>query len=99
MLGVARILETFMPASRLTLLATDACTLCEKAFDLLASMPELQGAGLDVVDIADHEQLLETFGERLPVLACRDQSGAIGQPLDWPFDAAMVSRWLRNLEQ
>lgn len=99
MLAVARILEFVMSAPGLTLLATDACTLCDKAFDLLASMPELRGAGLDVVDVAEHAVLLETYGERLPVLAWRDQTGAILQPLDWPFDAPAVSRWLRNIEQ
>ena len=88
-----------MSVPRLTLLATDACTLCEKAFDLLASMPELRGAGLDVLDIADDDQLIESYGERLPVLVWREQGRFMHQPLDWPFDAAAVSGWLRKIEQ
>ena len=88
-----------MPLPGLTLLATDACALCDDAFDLLASMPELRGVGLDVVDVAEQPLLVETYGERLPVLVWRDESGAILRPLDWPFDAAAVSRWLRNLKE
>jgi hypothetical protein len=88
-----------MTAPALVLLATDACTLCDKAFELLASMPELRGAGLDVVDVADNDQLLEEFGARLPVLAVKISTDGISQPLDWPFDAAAVLSWLRQIKQ
>jgi glutaredoxin len=74
--------------TRLVLLSTDHCTLCERAFELLASMPELRGVRLDVVDVADDEALLERYGERVPVLV------AGGRTLAWPFDAAAVAAWL-----
>lgn len=67
------------PELPLTLLSTDHCTLCERALDLLASMPELRGRRLDVVDVAGDQALLERYGERLPVLQVN------GRELDWPF--------------
>ncbi len=88
-----------MTAPDLVLLATDACTLCDKAFELLASMPELRGAGLDVVDVAEDARLLEEFGERLPVLAVKAPAGGVSVPLDWPFDSAAVVNWLRQIKQ
>ena len=88
-----------MTAPVLVLLATDACTLCDKAFELLASMPELRGTGLDVVDVAENDELLEEFGARLPVLAIRGYAGGMTQPLDWPFDSAAVVSWLRQIKQ
>jgi hypothetical protein len=80
-----------MPTAHLLLLSTDHCTLCERALDLLASMPELGGMRLDVVDVAGDEGLLERYGSRLPVL----RHGAA--ELAWPFTAAEVTRWLREL--
>lgn len=66
-------------AARLILLSTDHCTLCDAALDLLASMPELRGRALQVVDVANDEALLERYGPRLPVLL------AGSRELDWPF--------------
>jgi hypothetical protein len=74
--------------TRLVLLSTDHCTLCERAFEMLASMPELRGVRLDVVDVAGDEVLLERYGEHLPVLV------AGGRTLTWPFDAATVAAWI-----
>ena len=98
MLCCCRVKITSMKPPVLILLATDACTLCDQAFDLLASMPELRGAGLDVVDVAEDDGLLTQFGARLPVLAVKSAVGEITQPLDWPFDAARVSAWLRQIK-
>ena len=87
-----------MDPPALILLATDACTLCDQAFDLLASMPELRGAGLDVVDVAEDDALLNQFGERLPVLAVQTAPGKLTQTLNWPFTATQVSDWLRQIK-
>jgi hypothetical protein len=72
--------------ARMTLYATDHCTLCERALDLLQSMPEARGLALDVVDVAVDDALIERYGPRLPVLAI----GAA--ELDWPFDRVAVGR-------
>lgn len=68
----------------LVLLSTDHCMLCERALDLLASMPELRGRALRVVDVAEDDALVERYGKRLPVLLLA------GRVLDWPFSAADV---------
>ncbi|MEQ8861079.1 MAG: glutaredoxin family protein [Pseudomonadales bacterium] len=73
-----------MTSHALTLLSTAHCSLCEQAFDLLASMPELRGSALRVLDIADDAALVERYGERLPVLLVE------GHELTWPFDAAAI---------
>ncbi|MFW6094227.1 MAG: glutaredoxin family protein [Pseudomonadota bacterium] len=72
----------------LVLLSTDHCTLCERALELLLSMPEVRGHALRVVDVATREQLLARYGERLPVLVVG------GRELDWPFTAEDVARAL-----
>lgn len=74
-----------MKTRALTLLSTEHCTLCEQALDVLASMPEVRGAALRVVDIAADEGLVARYGERLPVLLIG------GRELDWPFAAADVA--------
>ena len=48
---------------------------------------------LRVVDVADDDDLISTYGPRLPVL------GFAGRELDWPFGATDVLRWIRKLEQ
>ena len=66
----------------LILYSTSACSLCERAEQLLRSMPELQFATLDLVDIAQDPALVARYGASIPVLA--DASGA---ELAWPFNA------------
>lgn len=72
----------------LLLLGTEHCTLCERALELLLSMPELRGCTLDVVDVADDAELADRYGPRLPVLLVD------GLELDWPFTPAQVSAGL-----
>jgi len=75
---------------RLVVFSTDHCALCERALDLLLSMPELRGLTLDVVDVAADPVLLESHGPRLPVLSVE------GRELDWPFTREAVARLLRT---
>ncbi len=70
----------------LLLYATSGCHLCEQAEALLQSA----GALVETVEIADDEALLERYGVRIPVLRHRETGGE----LDWPFDAAVIQRWL-----
>lgn len=69
---------------------TSACSLCDQAFDLLMSMPELAGLTLRVVDVAADPALTERYAARLPVLA----HGSV--ELDWVFTAEQVRRLLRS---
>lgn len=68
----------------LVLLSTDHCSLCERALELILSMPELRGRSLEVVDVADDAALLDTYGPRVPVLVVG------GRELDWPFGREAV---------
>lgn len=73
----------------LVMYGTSACSLCDQAFDLLSSMPELGGLTLRVIDVAADPVLAERYGSRLPVLV----SGAA--ELDWVFTVEQVRRFLR----
>ena len=64
----------------LVLYSTGGCTLCEQALDMLLSMPELSGLALRVVDVATEDELLQRYGERIPVL--RFAGREIDPPLD-----------------
>jgi len=68
----------------LLMYGTSACSLCDQAFDLLMSMPELQGLTLRVVDVAADAALTERYGARLPVLSLG------GVELDWIFTTGQV---------
>ncbi len=73
---------------QLTLYATDHCTLCDKALDMLLTMPELVGHQLLVADITNDDALLAEYGERIPVLQCRSRS------LDAPFGEPEVKAFV-----
>ncbi|MCW8978833.1 MAG: glutaredoxin family protein [Marinobacter sp.] len=60
---------------------TSQCHLCELAEALLASTPMPEPIPVDVVDIAQSEELVERYGTRIPVLRRNDT----GVELDWPF--------------
>ena len=83
----------------LVLYSTDHCTLCDQALELLFSMPELAGQSVRVLDVATDDDLLNRYGERLPVLAVReDRSASPEAPeLDWPFDAQTVLGLLERI--
>lgn len=72
---------------RLILYQRDDCQLCDEAITLLALM---RAPEFDSVWIGDDPQLEACYGERVPVL--RDDTD--GRELDWPFDAAILRRFL-----
>ncbi|GGA09036.1 glutaredoxin family protein [Dyella caseinilytica] len=78
----------------LVLYQRDYCHLCDQALAVLA---EARAPDFDSVWVDDHADLEQRYGTRVPVLLdLRD-----GRELDWPFDAAAVSRWIglgRNLD-
>ena len=82
----------FMSGTSRTLIlySTPACHLCERAIELLRSMPELSQLTVDEVDISCDAPLLERYGRRIPVLA----RATSGRELDWPFNADDVIEWL-----
>lgn len=62
---------------KLELLTTLGCHLCEQAEAMVRQV--FPRAELVLVDIADRDDWIERYGERIPVLRC----GA--RELDWPF--------------
>lgn len=60
---------------------TSQCHLCELAEALLVSTPMPEPIPVDVVDIAQSEELVERYGTRIPVLRRNDT----GVELDWPL--------------
>ena len=79
-----------MTESRIELLLTEHCHLCEQALDQLLSMRVLSGARLVTVDIALDDALSSEFAHRIPVLRCG------GHCVDWPFSEADVARLLNS---
>ena len=73
---------------RLILYSTTACTLCDQALDLLFTTPGIAGLRLDVIDVATDETLMETYGERIPVLRLGEAELAA------PFDAKLLADFL-----
>ena len=74
--------------NRLILYSTTACTLCDQALDLLFATPGVAGMQLDVIDVATDETLMETYGERIPVLRLGEAELAA------PFDAKLLADFL-----
>ncbi|MDH4561076.1 MULTISPECIES: glutaredoxin family protein [unclassified Pseudomonas] len=71
------------------LFGTLGCHLCEVAEGVLMPFVE-RGLLVELVDIADREEWVETYGLRIPVLRRCDT----GSELGWPFDACQVASFL-----
>lgn len=72
----------------LILYTTAGCHLCEQAEAVLRN--ELGGFNLQLVDIADSEELVARYGLRIPVL----RVGGSDAELGWPFNAFTVADFL-----
>lgn len=72
------------------LFGTLGCHLCELAEAELMPLVE-HGLMVELVDIAESQELFETYGLRIPVLRRVDNGGELG----WPFDAEQVVAFLR----
>jgi len=74
------------------LFGTLGCHLCEVAEGVLMPFVVEHGLLVELVDIAEREDLSETYGLRIPVLRRIDT----GAELDWPFDdPGLVAAFLR----
>lgn len=72
--------------TELVLYSTLGCHLCEQAEQLLTQA----GLAYRYVDIADEDELLGRYGNRIPVLAMSGRNDELG----WPFDQAKLQRYL-----
>jgi hypothetical protein len=64
------------------LYGTSACHLCEHAEEIIQSVNKNKEINYILLDISESEDLLETFGLIIPVLACT----ATREKLHWPFN-------------
>ncbi len=77
------------PSKILTLYSTSHCHLCD---DAVAILNKLAVNPFTIVEITDNEQLLFTYGTRIPVLRREDNCAE----LNWPFNAQDVVQFLGN---
>ncbi|SDU18847.1 Glutaredoxin-like domain [Pseudomonas pohangensis] len=73
------------------LLGTLGCHLCEVAEAVLLPFVE-HGLLVELIDIAEQESQVESYGLRIPVLRRLDNAAE----LDWPFDGDQVAVFLRD---
>jgi hypothetical protein len=73
------------------LFGTLGCHLCEVAEAELLPLVE-HGLLVELVDISEHERLIDDYALRIPVLRRVDT----GAELDWPFDAEQIVTFLRK---
>jgi len=78
---------------QLELLGTLGCHLCDDAEQLLLACLDLNSVQVEMVDIADSDNLLEPFAMRIPVLRHAPSNTC----LDWPFQASQVENLVRQL--
>lgn len=71
------------------LLGTLGCHLCEVAEAVLLPFVE-HGLLVELIDIAEREGWVESYGLRIPVLRRVDS----GSELNWPFDGDQVAVFL-----
>lgn len=73
----------------LILYGTSGCHLCELAEQELLTHVA-RGWQVELIDIAEDDQLLDRFSLMIPVL----QHNASGRLLNWPFDQAALNDFL-----
>jgi glutaredoxin len=81
--------------SKFVLYGTEGCHLCDEARDLLDLVLSSKGESIDYpyIDIADDDQLLELYGESIPVIKAIQSSKQLG----WPFDSIKLIEFLNKL--
>lgn len=74
------------------LYGTLGCHLCDKAEAIIQQLQQQFTINMIQVDIASDAQLVESLGERIPVL----ENCATGERLYWPFDPEILTNWLSS---
>jgi len=70
----------------LTLYTTSHCHLCEEAEAILSSIANDHDITWRTIEIADNNQLLETYGTTIPVI----QITGSNTEIKWPFGAEEI---------
>ncbi len=77
----------------LLLYTTQGCHLCEIAMQLLAATLSPEQYRIKAVEISESDQLVETYGIRIPVVADPDGNAELG----WPFDQQQLLDFVADL--
>lgn len=72
---------------------SEGCHLCELAKQVILQS-EIPQLGCELIDIAYEQQLVDRFGESIPVLEHTES----GHHLYWPFDLSRLIFWLKQFE-
>jgi len=73
---------------------TLGCHLCEQALEIITTLQatDLPDLELQPIDIADHDDLIEKYGIRIPVIQALNCSSDLG----WPFDKIKLKNYLES---
>ena len=77
------------PKRQLQLLGTSGCHLCDQAEALLVHCLDLSKVDVELIDIAQTDELVALYGVKIPVLRCPESQ----KVLCWPFDQLAVKRF------
>jgi hypothetical protein len=78
------------PMSKLLLIGTEACHLCEEAEMLL----QQAGLSFSSIDIIDDDSLQQQYGLLIPVLL----HDASQKTLNWPFNLEQLNDFLQDID-
>lgn len=78
----------------LELLGTQGCHLCDDAEQVLVSCLDLSQVQIELVDIAESDDLMQAYATRIPVLRHVPSNADLG----WPFQADKVQDFIAQLE-
>ncbi len=78
-----------MTKRQLQLMGTSGCHLCDQTEALLLHCLDMSQVEVELIDIADSDDLMARYGVKIPVLRCPKSH----QVLCWPFDAYAVKQF------
>lgn len=74
------------------LYTTSGCHLCEQAAELLSQLHQERALTVEMIDIADDDNLIDRYGVRIPVVRASDKDEELG----WPFDLTTLRGFLER---
>ncbi|MCP3673949.1 MAG: glutaredoxin family protein [Gammaproteobacteria bacterium] len=69
---------------------TIGCHLCEDAHLLIDQLVKQGSVSVQMIDIADSDELIDSYGIRIPVIQRTDTEKELG----WPFDESELAEFL-----
>lgn len=76
------------------LYTTSGCHLCELAEQMLNTLAADGACLWQPVEISNHDQLVEMYGVRIPVISKTAGHANKQQEIGWPFSLTELQEWL-----